>query len=43
MESFFTALITRIEDIKGTSYEQQELALESLVEFCRLPHFLAGI
>lgn len=43
LEAFFTALLCRIVDNKNTTYEQQELALECLVEFCRLPYMMAGI
>lgn len=43
LEAFFTALLCRIVDNKTTSYEQQELALECLVEFCRLPYLMADI
>lgn len=43
VEAFFISLLARIMDNKVTPYEQQELALECLVEFCRLPDLMVDL
>ncbi|PON37290.1 Armadillo-type fold containing protein [Parasponia andersonii] len=42
LEAFFSCVILRLAQSKhGSSYQQQEVALEALVDFCRQPTFMA--
>jgi brefeldin A-resistance guanine nucleotide exchange factor 1 len=41
LESFFNCVIIRLAQSKyGASYQQREVAMEALVEFCRKPTFM---
>ena len=41
LESFFSCIIIRLAQGKhGASYQQQEVAMEALVDFCRQPSFM---
>jgi hypothetical protein len=41
LEAFFTCVILRLAQGKyGASYQQQEVAVEALVDFCRQPTFI---
>ncbi|XP_013613538.1 PREDICTED: ARF guanine-nucleotide exchange factor GNL1 [Brassica oleracea var. oleracea] len=42
LEAFFSCVLLRIAQSKhGSSYQQQEVAMEALVDFCRQPTFMA--
>lgn len=42
LEAFFSRVLLRIAGSKhGSSYQQQEVAMEALVDFCRQPFFMA--
>ncbi|MCO5614571.1 hypothetical protein L7F22_068854 [Adiantum nelumboides] len=44
LESFFSCVIVRLAQGKhGGTYQQQEVAMESLVSFCRQPTFMAEL
>ena len=40
LETFVANVLLRAADGKGTSYNQQEVAVEALVDLCRQPHFM---
>ncbi|KAL3526546.1 hypothetical protein ACH5RR_011202 [Cinchona calisaya] len=41
LEAFFSRVLLRIAGCKhGSSYQQQEVAMEALVDFCRQPYFM---
>jgi brefeldin A-resistance guanine nucleotide exchange factor 1 len=43
LEVFFTSIHLRIGDNPNSSFEQRELVLESLVEFCHEPSLIVGL
>ena len=43
LEVFFTSIYLRIGDNKDSTFEQKELVLESLLEFCREPSLIVGL
>jgi brefeldin A-resistance guanine nucleotide exchange factor 1 len=42
-EVFFTSIHLRIGDSASSSFEQKELVLESLVDFCKEPSLIVGL